>query len=99
MDERTEIAITNIAEYLKKIMQNKGLSAQNLIDNGLSKQQVYSVLRMGNTPRPNYSISTFINVCSEIHRLTPKTKAPITAAPPNTFKNLFSFFNCLFSDL
>ena len=66
MDERTEIATTQIAEYLKDIMKDKGISAQNLIDKGLSKQQVYSVLRMGKTPRPNYSISTFINVLSQI---------------------------------
>lgn len=66
MDERTEIAVTQIADYLKLIMQDKGITAQDLIDKGLNKQQVYSVLRMGNTPRPNYSISTFINVLSQI---------------------------------
>lgn len=66
MDERTEIATQQIATYLKDIMKDKGITAQQIIDKGVSKQQVYSVLRMGTTPRPNYSISTFINVLSKI---------------------------------
>lgn len=66
MDGRTEIAVEKMADYLKDIMADKGITAQDLINKGLNKQQVYSVLRMGNTPRPNYSISTFINVLSLI---------------------------------
>ncbi|QLE02869.1 hypothetical protein HX109_15320 [Galbibacter sp. BG1] len=62
MDERTEIATDKIAEYLKSIMKEKGITAQDIIDKGIGKQQVYAVLRMGNPKRPNYQISSFIKV-------------------------------------
>jgi hypothetical protein len=66
MTEKTKIATEKIADYLKLIMKEKGISAQDIINDGKNPQQVYSVLRIGNTPRPNYSIETFLDVISII---------------------------------
>jgi len=66
IDERTEIACQNIAEYLKELMKDKGVTAQHLINAGMGKQQVYSVLRMGKVEKPDYKISTFIHALSLI---------------------------------
>jgi DNA-binding phage protein len=66
MDEATQIATEQIANYLKALMKEKNINAQNLIDSGINTQQVYSVLRMGKTARPDYRISTFIKVLSVI---------------------------------
>ena len=66
MDQQTQIATQKIADYLKAIMKEKNMVAQNLIDAGINTQQVYSVLRMGETARPDYKISTFIKVLGQI---------------------------------
>lgn len=84
MDERTQIATEQIANFIKLLMKKKGITAQMLIDQGISKQQVYSVLRMGNTPRPDYQISTFIKVISfvgvhlEFHDLNDRSNLDLT---------------------
>jgi DNA-binding phage protein len=62
----TVIVTEKIAEGLKLLMKDKGITAQDIINKGMSRQQVYSVLRMGNTPRPDYKISTFIKILSLI---------------------------------
>ena len=80
MDERTIIVTEKIAEGLKLLMKDKGITAQMIIDEGMSRQQVYSVLRMGNTPRPDYKISTLIKISSligvhiEFHDLAKRSK-------------------------
>jgi hypothetical protein len=66
MDEKTEIATQKIAEYLTELMSDKGISAQTLINKGIGKQQVYSILRMGNVQRPDYKISSLLKVVHEI---------------------------------
>jgi DNA-binding phage protein len=66
MDEPTQIATEQIANFLKALMKEKNINAQNLIDAGINTQQVYSVLRMGKTARPDYKISTFLKVISVI---------------------------------
>ena len=79
MDERTQVATEQIANFLKELMKEKGVTAQKIIDAGVSKQQVYSVLRMGKTPRPDYQISTFLKILSiigvhlEFHDLAKKS--------------------------
>lgn len=84
MDERTQIATEQIANYLKALMKEKNMNAQNLIDAGINTQQVYSVLRMGNTARPDYKISTFIKVLSiigvhlEFHDINNKSNLDLT---------------------
>lgn len=85
MDQRTQIATEQMANYLKDIMKEKQLTAYKLQkkadenDISITSQQIYSVLRMGNTPRPDYSISTFLKVLSligvhlEFHDLAQKS--------------------------
>lgn len=84
MDERTQIAVEQIANYLKQIMKDKNISPQNLIDKGINPQQLYSVLRIGKVARPNYSIETFLKVLSaiginlEFHDLAQKSNLDLT---------------------
>lgn len=67
MTEKTIIATQKIADYLKLIMYEKNITAQDLITKkGIANQKVYSVLRMGKPRRPNYSINTFIEVLGAI---------------------------------
>lgn len=79
LDERSEIAAQNIAEFLKDLMKKKGITPQGLIATGINKKQVYSVLRMGAVQRPDYQFSTFIKVLSavgvhlELHDLSEKS--------------------------
>ena len=65
MDEKTERATELIATQLREILKSKGKNAQKMIDAGINKQQVFSVLRMGKTQRPDYKISTFIRMIHE----------------------------------
>ena len=55
-----------IANLIKQKMKDKGVNAQYLINNGVNRQQVYSVLRMGKTLRPNYKISTLIEILEKL---------------------------------
>jgi len=66
MTEKTIITTEKIADYLKIIMYEKNITAQDLIKKGIANQKVYSVLRMGKPRRPNYSINTFIEVLGSI---------------------------------
>ncbi|WP_445458446.1 hypothetical protein [Flavobacterium sp. HNIBRBA15423] len=95
MDQRTQIATTVIANYLKEIMIDKKLTAYGLLkkakENNISieKQQLYSVLRMGKTPRPDYSITTFLKVLSligvhiEFHDLSEKSNLDLDKTSQN----------------
>lgn len=66
MTEKSIIATEKIAEYLKEIMKDKGISSYDLEQKGIHKQKIYSVLRMGKVARPNYSIDTFLEVLGAI---------------------------------
>ena len=89
MTEKSEIAVTVIAEALKEIMKNKGLTSYQLEQKGINKQQIYSVLRMGNVKRPNYSIETFIEVLGaigvhlELHDLGQKSNLDLDKSRKN----------------
>lgn len=54
-----------IADKLKNEMTKQGITAYRLLKENplLHKQQLYSVLRMGRTKRPEYTIGTLIKVC------------------------------------
>ena len=70
MDERTKIFIEQTSSFLKEMMIEKGLNANQLLKKAkensitLNQQQLYSVLNMGKPSRPNYSIETFVKVIS-----------------------------------
>lgn len=66
MTEKTKIATEQIANYLKIIMKEKGITAFDLEKKGIHNSKVYSVLRMGKVSRPNYSIDSFIEVIGAI---------------------------------
>lgn len=67
METRTEIELIKIGKMLGDKIKKKGINAQNIHYNSeLNKQQVYAVLRMGKSFRPNYSIETFIKVLKAI---------------------------------
>lgn len=69
MTEKSIIATEKIAEFLKETMKEKGITAYDICKK-VNKNQVYSVLRMGDVNgknyKPNYSINTFLEVCGEI---------------------------------
>lgn len=63
---QTEKEITKIAEYLKIIMKNKGITAnQIIVKNNLHNSKVYSVLRMCKFKK-NYTINTLLEVCNAV---------------------------------
>ncbi len=66
MTEKSIIATEKIAEYLKAIMNDKGITSYQLEQDGIHKSKIYSVLRMGKVARPNYTIDTFIEVLGAI---------------------------------
>lgn len=81
LDLKTERLVHQLANYLKKSMNDGGITANKLLETGqISKNQLYSVLRMGNPSRPNYSISTLAKVLSllnlevELHEKKKLTK-------------------------
>lgn len=66
INTQTEKEITKIAEYLKIIMKNKGITAnQIIVKNNLHNSKVYSVLRMGKFKK-NYTINTLLEVCNAV---------------------------------
>jgi DNA-binding phage protein len=79
MTEKSIIATEKIAEFLKEIMKEKGVTTYQLEQKGIHKTKIYSVLRMGNVARPNYTIETFIEVLGaigihlELHDLSQKS--------------------------
>jgi len=67
MTEKSIIATEKkIAQYLKDIMNDKGITPYQLEQKGIHKTKIYSVLRMGKVARPNYTIETFIEVLGAI---------------------------------
>lgn len=66
MTEKSIIATEKIAEFLKDIMKEKNISSYDLEQKGIHKSKIYSVLRMGNVARPNYTIETFVEVLGVI---------------------------------
>jgi len=67
MENPNKIATEKIAEFLKIIMAEKNLNANKIFEKSiksdikLSKQQIYSVLKMGNNDT-NYTIDTLLNL-------------------------------------
>ena len=66
MTEKTIIATEKIADYLKEIMKDKGITAYQLEKKGIHKTAIYSVLRIGNHKNSNYTIESFIEVLGAI---------------------------------
>ena len=63
MNEYTKEVTEIIAQQLKLLMQEQGITAQDVINkSGLRKPQVYSVLKMGAFKNKDYTINTFFNV-------------------------------------
>ncbi len=99
MNERTEIFIEQTSSFFKDLMAEKGLTAYKLMQLAeannitISKQQIYSVLKMGDTTkksyRPNYSIDTFVKVLSllnvhiEFHDMNDKNNFNMTGQTPS----------------
>lgn len=88
MDKRTEIFADKVAEFLRDLMDKRGVTANQILATGkINKPQLYAVLRMGNPQRPNYSIETFVKVLSilqvhlEFHDL--KEKSNFDLVPNN----------------
>lgn len=79
MTEKSIIATEKIAEFLKETMKEKGITTYQLEQKGIHKTKIYSVLRMGNVARPNYTIETFVEVLGaigihlELHDLSEKS--------------------------
>ena len=89
MTEKSIIATEKIAEYLKEIMKDKGITTYQLEQKGIHKNKIYSVLRMGKVSRPNYTIDTFIEVLGaigihlELHDLSKKTNLDLDKSGQN----------------
>ncbi len=66
MKQETIKEVDEIANILKERMQNEEIKAFHIEKKGISKQKIYSVLRMGKVARPNYTIETFIQVLNGI---------------------------------
>jgi len=66
MTDKTIVATEKIADFLKELMKEKKISTYDLEKKGISKNKIYSVLRMGNVQRPNYTIDTFIEVLGAV---------------------------------
>lgn len=63
MNEYNKITKQKIAEWLKALMNEKKISANQLITKtGLHKKTVYSILQMGNF-NPNYEIDNLLKIC------------------------------------
>lgn len=63
MTEETKHTLDELAELIKEKIQKRNLTAETVSkESGINKQQLYSVLRMGNPKRPNYSIETLIRL-------------------------------------
>ncbi len=68
MNKYTQLATVAIADALKAVMKDKGITAYEIIKNtGLSKTGVYSVLKMGEFKEKNYTIHSFLTVCRYIN--------------------------------
>jgi DNA-binding phage protein len=89
MTEKSIIATEKIAEYLKEIMKDKGITTYQLEQKGIHKNKIYSVLRMGKVSRPNYTIDTFIEVLGaigihlELHDLSKKSNLDLDKSGQN----------------
>lgn len=58
-----EIAKQKISGWLKELMTERKISANQLIKKtGLHKKTVYSILQMGNF-NPNYEIDNLLKIC------------------------------------
>ena len=63
MNEYNEIAKQKISEWLKELMDERKISANQLIKKtGLHKKTVYSILQMGNF-NPNYEMDNLLKIC------------------------------------
>jgi|GEM_PF-2105344 DNA-binding phage protein len=88
MTEKSQIATEKIADYLRLIMQDKGITAYQLEKKGIHKNAVYSVLRMGNN-KSNYTIQSFIEVLGaigvhmELHNLGEKSNLDLDKTGQN----------------
>lgn len=68
-----------IAKQLEKYLNEYNVTLQDIIDSGVSKQQVYSVFRRGKTSLINYRMNTLFNVISSIEQIIrKKTSEKIT---------------------
>ena len=66
MTEKTILATEKIADFLKEMMKEKGITTYDLEKKGIHKSKIYSVLRMGKVMRPNYTIDSFIEILGAI---------------------------------
>ena len=89
MTEKSIIATEKIAEFLKETMKEKGITTYQLEQKGIHKTKIYSVLRMGNVSRPNYTIETFVEVLGaigihlELHDLSQKSNLDLDKKSQN----------------
>ena len=89
MTEKSIIATEKIAEFLKEIMKEKGITTYQLEQKGIHKTKIYSVLRMGNVSRPNYTIESFVEVLGaigihlELHDLSQKSNLDLDKKSQN----------------
>lgn len=57
----------SIADKIKEVMEKKGLTAYAVGKLAkINDQQVHSVLRMGNSKRPDYKISSLLKVLNAL---------------------------------
>lgn len=89
MTEKSIIATEKIAEFLKETMKEKGITTYQLEQKGIHKTKIYSVLRMGNVSRPNYTIESFVEVLGaigihlELHDLSQKSNLDLDKKSQN----------------
>ena len=89
MTEKSIIATEKIAEFLKEVMKENNISSYDLEQKGIHKAKIYSVLRMGNVARPNYTIETFVEVLGaigihmELHDLRKKSNLDLDKTGQN----------------
>lgn len=56
------MTVEQLAENIKSKMATKKLTAYRIIENGVARDKVYSVLQMGAKPKKNYTAATLFEV-------------------------------------
>lgn len=66
MEQRTQIFIDKIAEFLNDLVDSKDIDPDDLIDKGLTPDEIEAVLDLGEEFW-DYNISTFVRVLSVLN--------------------------------